>query len=188
MGQAGKDDLHLRQAPLLAVLREAAEPHLARGKDLQITSSDPGGAMPQILRKPEIIHGLRNLIQNAVDFAASSVMVSADWSEGQIIVRVSDDGAGFPAGMIGRIGDPFVRSRKGADSYPGRREYDGMGLGLFIAKTLLERTGAELVFSNGMPQATNGALAGAMVTVIWPAGAIAAEGSGALGENPSFLP
>jgi two-component system sensor histidine kinase RegB len=82
MGRAGKDDLHLRQAPLSAVLREAAEPHLARGKGWFAFApvQDGGADQPTILRRPEIIHGLRNLVQNAVDFARSTVWIEGEWT------------------------------------------------------------------------------------------------------------
>ncbi|MDJ0630488.1 MAG: ActS/PrrB/RegB family redox-sensitive histidine kinase [Rhodobacter sp.] len=193
MGRAGKDDLHLRQAPLGTVIREAAEPHSDRGKDVLIDLGPSEGAkagQPVIERRPEIIHGLRNLVQNAVDFAESSVWVEAMWTEATIAVRIIDDGRGFPPYLLGRIGDPFVRTRRATDDRTRRPEYEGMGLGLFIAKTLLERSGAELTFDNGShPTAGRGkpgTRSGAIVEVVWPRDAISpaqeAQGRG-LGEN-----
>jgi len=90
-----------------------------------------------------------------------------------VTIRIMDDGQGFPAGMIGRIGDPFVRVRARAPVDTERPEYEGMGLGLFIAKTLLERSGAELSFSNGRdpygPDAGGtGEGRGAIVQLSWP--------------------
>lgn len=154
MGRAGKDDLHLRQAPLTTIIHEAAEPHTERGKAIYFDEGPlEGGSLqqPTILRKPEIIHGLRNLVQNAVDFAFSSVWVEAAWNDEKIILRISDDGRGYPSHMIGRIGDPFMRRRRAERDMKQRPEYQGMGLGLFIAKTLLERTGAQLKFANNKP-------------------------------------
>ena len=173
MGRAGKDDLQTRQAPLAEVIREAAEPHETRGKDVLIEPmGEPGaGPQPQILRRPEIIHGLRNLVQNAVDFARTTVWIEAIWSPTAITVRILDDGAGFPPQLIGRIGDPFVRRRRGGPDRRLRPEYEGMGLGLFIAKTLLERTGAELSFANG-PDGPD-ERRGAIVEVVWPRDRIA---------------
>lgn len=190
MGRAGKDDLHLRQAPLSAVLREAAEPHLSRGKRVEFSfapTQDGAEEQPTILRRPEVIHGLRNLVQNAVDFARSAVWVEAEWTARRIIVRITDDGEGFPPGVIGRIGDPFVRARR-IEPETRRPGYEGMGLGLFIAKTLLERSGADLSFAN----ATDPFLApgdrpersGAVVEAVWDVGdLIAPMGPGGLGEN-----
>jgi two-component system sensor histidine kinase RegB len=175
MGRAGKDDLHLRQAPLTTVIHEAAEPHMHRGKAIHFEETPgPGGgyAMPSILRMPEVIHGLRNLIQNAVDFARANVWVEAMWTEDVISVRIIDDGKGFPPHLIGRIGDPFVRLRRTETDRKARPEYEGMGLGLFIAKTLLERSGAELSFANGAdPYQTlykQKGRRGAIVEVVWP--------------------
>ncbi|SDX41403.1 two-component system, sensor histidine kinase RegB [Ruegeria halocynthiae] len=173
MGRAGKDDLHLRQAPLSTVIHEAAEPHINRGKVVYFDEgpvADGDVQQPSILRKPEIIHGLRNLIQNGVDFAKSTVWVEAEWTSDQISVSIMDDGRGYPSHIIGRIGDPFMRRRRADRS--SRPEYEGMGLGLFIAKTLLERSGAELQFANGAdPYQTltdQPDRKGAIVHVIWP--------------------
>ena len=175
MGRAGKDDLLIRQAPLSAVLNEAAEPHTDRGKQLQFSlHSDVTDLSPEpiVWRKPEIIHGLRNLIQNAVDFSETTVWIDAIWKDTQITVRIIDDGPGFPPQVIGRIGDPFVRFRNRIAARAKRPGYQGMGLGLFIAKTLLERSGAELSFVNAREghslQPNPGKRSGAIVEVIWP--------------------
>lgn len=188
MGRAGKDDLQLRRAPLEAILREAAEPHLDRGATLHFVDHGPGKRI--VARFPELIHGLRNMIQNAVDFAKANVWVECALDGDEITIRISDDGPGFPVHLLPRIGDPFLGQRRGATDRPG---YDGMGLGLFIAKTLLERTGARLRFSNGadpfLTDAENADRAGAIVEVIWPRDRleIPAE-AGGLGENPINVP
>lgn len=189
MGRAGKDDLHLKRAPFEVVVREAAEPHADRGKALEIRAiPDEGvrGAQPMIWRRPEIIHGLRNLVQNAVDFAELEVEVKLGWSEQEIRVRISDDGDGFPPQLIGRIGDPFVSRRRERDDRVHRPGYDGMGLGLFIAKTLLERSGARISFANG----GGGQMGGAIVRVVWPRDTLEPADSPEatpLGENRPFV-
>ena len=173
MGRAGKDDLHLRTAPLETIVHESAEPHLQRGREVTFDiAPEPGcsRAQPVISRRPEIIHGLRNLIQNAVDFSETRVEIDVNWTETQVFVRIADDGHGFPQSVIGRIGDPFVRRRRGSLDGLRRPGYEGMGLGLFIAKTLLERSGAQLSFANGPRRRAraDGIVAGAIVTVTWP--------------------
>lgn len=195
MGRMGKDDLHLRQAPLIAVIEEAAEPHMNRGKIVIVgpgpENPDPE-TQPMILRRPELIHGIRNFVQNAVDFASSTVWVQACWGENTISIRIIDDGTGYPPHLIGKIGDPFIRQgRRVRDRR--RPEYEGMGLGLFIAKTLLERTGAELNFANGTNPYTGiahpGKQSGAIVEIVWQRGTggiEAAERNPALGENLQF--
>jgi len=202
MGRAGKDDALLRNAPLVAVLEEAAEPHVNRGIRVDIRQRDYAsdedrapGEHPLIARHPEVIHGLRNLIQNAVDFAASRVVVEYDWSDTEISLAIADDGPGIPIDLLGRIGDPFLRrpgSRKRSD--PQRPGYDGMGLGVFIAKTLLERSGAGIVFSNRGQSVSDELIQtlsplGAVVEVSWQREALeipVSEARAALGENRHF--
>ena len=193
MGRAGKADLHLKRAPLATVLREAAEPHLARGKAVHFEiSPGPGAAagQPTIRRRPEIIHGIRNLVQNAVDFAATRVWIEAQWTDRAILLRITDDGQGFPPQLIGRIGDPFVRRRNAAQEEANRPEYEGMGLGLFIAKTLLERSGGMLAFANAsdpfLAPEEHPEKCGAVVEVRWPIAMLALDSEAVragLGEN-----
>lgn len=193
MGRAGKDDLHMRQVPLVTLIEIAAEPHMARGKDVIISFTnldDPEATQPSILRMPEIIHGLRNLIQNAVDFAQSTAWVEARWSDEVITVRILDDGNGFPPQLLGRLGDPFMGQRSRRKRDETRPEYEGMGLGLFIAKTLLERSGAALSFANGTDEIGDGNRnIGAVIEVRWPRRKIdAREGENAVitGQNIRF--
>ena len=194
MGRAGKDDLYLKQAPLTAVVQEAAEPHVARGKEVIFSERDRmtgEGMPPNILRRPEIIHGLRNLVQNAVDFARAKVWVDVEWDDMQIMIRITDDGEGFPGQVIGRIGDPFVRLKKAAIQNTMRKGYEGMGLGLFIAKTLLERTGADLTFANSadpfLTPLERPERCGAVVQVNWQLVAIRAPSDLVTGENRPHL-
>lgn len=179
MGRAGKDDPRMHAAPFANVVSEAAEPHQDRGKTVHLSLvplSPDDSQEPLVRRRPELIHGVRNLVQNAVDFAQTSVWIEAFWSEDRIGLRIMDDGAGYPPHIIGRIGDPFVRRRK--SDRQARPGYEGMGLGLFIAKTLLERTGAELSFANGSdPHEQNPLInlhRGAIVQVTWPRSAVEA--------------
>ena len=192
MGRAGKDDLHLRTAPLTTLVSEAAEPHITRGKAIMFSHKSAENALldpPIVRRSPEIIHGLRNLVQNAVDFSRSTVWVETDWSHEKIRVRILDNGKGYPPQVIGRIGDPFMSKRRRHSHPQDRPEYEGMGLGLFIAKTLLERTGAELSFANGgdpfLPPEEQPEKCGAVVEVVWSRHDIEAPQT-ALGENPNF--
>ena len=190
MGRVGKDDLHMRTVPLAQLVREAAEPHQGRGKRLELTFAsgpDGGERQPTVSRRPEVIHGLRNLVQNAVDFARTTVWIHGEWSADFVTIRISDDGEGFPSHVIGRIGDPFVRSRRSAQDLALRPDYEGMGLGLFIAKTLLERTGAELTFANAsdpfLDPSERPERGGAVVEVVWPLDRIALARENGLGPN-----
>lgn len=175
MGRAGKDDLMLRQAPLGTVVREAAAPHMNRGKDIHFQDGmthEDSQSQPMVLRRPDLVHGLRNLIQNGVDFARANVWVETRWDDETVSVRIMDDGMGYPANIMGRIGDPFMRLRRSEPERASRPEYEGMGLGLFIAKTLLERSGADLSFANGrdpyLASTEQPQKCGAIVEVVWP--------------------
>jgi two-component system sensor histidine kinase RegB len=166
LGRGGRDDRQIRNAPLSAIVEEAAEPHRNRGKRVLIRidgamADQPHEDEPMAARSPELIHGLRNVIQNAVDFAASTVWVDIDVNAGELRIAVGDDGPGFSADIMPRLGEPYVSTRRrGERRKPGPKsdlesdpksgsEYEGMGLGLFIARTMLERTGARVAFANG---------------------------------------
>ena len=189
MGRAGKQDLLVQTAPFPAVVMEAAEPHSNRGKHVHIMVRGKSDYsllkdIPMLPRSSEIIHGLRNLVQNAVDFADKNVWIDLNWNDSSIDFTIRDDGPGFPYELMGRIGDPMLRrSRFKIDQT--RPEYDGMGLGLFIAKTLLERSMADIQFSNIADTSQTGSAktSGAMVTVSWPKSAVLSDR--AIGaENP----
>ena len=160
------------QLPLGAFLDDIAAPH--RGEDVSIVIDVQDGPPPKVWRVPEILHGLGNLVENAADFAASEVRLRARWDEKELAVDVMDDGPGFAAEIFEQIGEPYVTSRprpvnpttKGSHSEFGKEE--GMGLGFFIAKTLIEQTG-------GTVTARNRNRGGAIVTARWRRGAIDGE-------------
>ena len=190
MGSTGKDDLQMHQALLAEIIREAAEPHSKRGITIETKISDDhkGGIdEPHLIRRPEIIHGLRNMIQNAVDFATSKVWVESSWTKETITIIIADNGYGYPANLLGRLGDPFLTAKIGKQN---RQGYEGMGLGLFIAKTLLERTGAKISFTNGRRnQISNHSKvepSGAIVEINWPRNKVESNAN-LFGENQNFF-
>lgn len=125
-----------------AMMREAAGPFLDQpgGPIIRIeTTSLDGSPTPTLKRRPEIIFGLRNFIENAAGYAADQVLFKADWNGERLSISVQDDGPGFSADILARLGEPYVSERGGRT---------GLGLGFFIAKTLLEATGAIVRFDN----------------------------------------
>jgi two-component system, sensor histidine kinase RegB len=130
--------------PLSALIEEVVAPHRNFGVAINI---DMPSAAPGTARNPAILYGLGNLVENAVDFAQERVEVTADWTGDDIAVVISDDGPGFAPEILDRIGEPYVRSSKRRRMNAGG-ETTGLGLGFFIAKTLLERSGATLDFEN----------------------------------------
>ncbi len=154
------------RTPLTSLIEEVVAPHRNFGVDIKVTVPDDRSAEPVGARNPAILYGLGNLLENAVDFARERVDVVADWDSETIQVSISDDGPGFAPDILDRIGEPYVTSRRRKKGKGAGLEEDdeptGLGLGFFIAKTLLERSGASLSFSNrGPPEG------GAIVTLRW---------------------
>jgi two-component system sensor histidine kinase RegB len=121
---------------------------------------------PDIWRRTEIIHALNSIVENAFDFAKTEILIAAKFDDRHITIQVQDDGPGFAPEVLDRLGDPYVTTRPGAEG--SRSGHQGMGLGFFIAKTLLERTGAVVNFRNGRRR-------GAIVAARWPRSAIEVE-------------
>ncbi len=132
--------------PLTALIEEVVAPHRNFGVAIEVAV--PQQVAPPVgARNPAILYGLGNLLENAVDFAQKRVEVAADWNGEDVAVTISDDGPGFAPEIMDRIGEPYVRSSKRRRMNAGS-ETTGLGLGFFIAKTLLERSGATLNFEN----------------------------------------
>ena len=91
-------------------------------------------------------------------------MIKADWADTRLSIEISDDGPGFAAHVIDRLGEPYLTTRPGRNVNVGRGDHEGLGLGVFIARTLLGRTGGVMEFHNR----SDGH--GAIVSVIWPDG------------------
>ena len=142
--------------PLSALIDEVVEPHRNFGVAINVSLKQNGGAEPIGGRNPAILYGLGNLVENAVDFARERVEVTAEWSEQEVGVTIADDGPGFAPEILDRIGEPYVTSRHRRRMNVGGESGGGLGLGFFIAKTLLERAGATLEFEN-RPQPERGA-------------------------------
>jgi len=141
------DAVHARMT-LLQFAHEVIEPHLDHGVRVEaVVTGPPGMRPPEIRRMPEVLHAMTSLVENAVDFARSEVLVSVRFDAVGVSVEVRDDGPGFSSEILGRLGQPYVTSRPSGEG--SRSGHVGMGLGFFIAKTLLERTGAAMEFHNG---------------------------------------
>jgi two-component system sensor histidine kinase RegB len=164
----GEDDVAAQRLPLAALLDEIAEPHRGFGVEVKIEARGEGSL--SVRRRPEVIHALGNLIENAVDFATATVTVDAVWTDSEIRLTITDDGPGFDPIVIERLGEPYVTTRSASQNAmktteEGRNAHSGLGLGFFIAKTLIERTGGGVDFSNATKR-------GATVAVRWPRSAL----------------
>ncbi|MBV9550483.1 MAG: ActS/PrrB/RegB family redox-sensitive histidine kinase [Alphaproteobacteria bacterium] len=162
--------------PLGALLEDLAHNHRGEVVDVAVRVSGGPGEEPQVWRVPELLHGLGNILENAADFARERVTVEGRWDAGSLYVAVDDDGPGFAPEIFEALGEPYVTSRPGHRA-PGETEmvpeaaidgHEGMGLGFFIAKVLLEQSG-------GLVKATNPPGGGARVAVSWARGVIDGE-------------
>jgi two-component system, sensor histidine kinase RegB len=158
-----RSDPTIEHTALGHLLEEAASRHAdTTSKALLFDIQPPQGEADLIVtRQPAILYGLGNLIENALDFAQSAATIYAQWDASQIIVTISDDGPGFDEAILDRLGEPYVTTRGAGTITPRQRE--GLGLGFFIAKTLLERSGAKVSFQNRL-----GSARGASVRAVWP--------------------
>jgi len=154
------DEMHERMS-LLQLVHEVIEPHAdtAGVRVEAIVTGAAGVRAPDIWRMPEILHAMTTFVENAVDFATSEVLITARFDADNVSMEVRDDGPGFAPEILTRLGEPYVTSRPGAEG--SRTGHVGMGLGFFISKTLLERTGALVTAVNGRP-------GGAVVSARWP--------------------
>ncbi len=125
-------------------------------------STNGGWPEPVCLRNPGILYGLGNLVENAMDFARNEVKIILTWTRDRVMISIQDDGPGFAPDVLARLGEPYLTTR-GSGRRAKSEEGSGLGLGLFIAKTLLERSGAVLDMGNA-----NGPQSGAIVSVKWP--------------------
>jgi two-component system sensor histidine kinase RegB len=150
----------LDELTILHLVEDVVRPQRDFGVALRIVS-DGDGPEPICRRNPGMLYGLGNLVENAIDFAMSEVRITIGWSEAIVTIGIADDGPGFSPDVLTRLGEPYITSR-------GQRrakvdEGSGLGLGLFIAKTLLERSGASVTTANA-PAPEHGA----RVMVAWP--------------------
>jgi two-component system sensor histidine kinase RegB len=161
------DDVHGHMS-LGQLVEEAIDPHTKEPEvRVEAVISGPRGEEPPDVRRlPEVLHALTSFVENAVDFAKSEVLITARFDDRNITLEVKDDGPGFAPDILAKLGEPYVTSRPGAEG--SRSGHIGMGLGFFISKTLMERTGGVVTFRNGKA-------GGAVVTVRWPRDALEAH-------------
>ncbi|MCL4767570.1 MAG: ActS/PrrB/RegB family redox-sensitive histidine kinase [Hyphomicrobiaceae bacterium] len=162
-----QDPLHATLS-VSQLLDESAEAYRTATVAIEIASGPAEGTAgpavdePVGERRPGLIYGIGNLIENAVDFAESKVEISARWDDRSLDIEVRDDGPGFQLEVLDTLGEPYVTTRRSGTGGADKRAA-GLGLGFFIAKTLLERSGASLTLDNRQPPEQ-----GAIVRISWP--------------------
>src|SRR4051795_12665505 len=132
--------------PLSTLIEETVAPHRDFGVKIKVRIAVAATREPVGARNPAILYGVGNILENAVDFARNTVEVNAWWNADSVEIVISDDGPGIAPDMLKRIGEPYLSRRPTADEM--QNGHSGLGLGIFIARTLLERTGAKVSFTN----------------------------------------
>lgn len=157
---------------LSTLIEEAVAPHRDFGVAIKVRLAVAATSEPIGARNPAVLYGVGNILENAVDFARTTVEVNAWWNAETVEIVISDDGPGIAPDLLKRIGEPYLSRRRSADE--ADRERTGLGLGVFIARTLLERAGARVSFSNRtFPDH------GAVVQIVWPRARFETEESAA---------
>lgn len=167
---AARDPMHASMT-IRQLIDEAAKPYRGGPIHVEIKPASVAGTValaaddgaipePEGERQPGILYGLGNLIENAVDYAKRRVSLTAGWDDQNVSVTIVDDGPGFSSEVLDELGEPYVRSHAAKKMLRGERS--GLGLGFFIAKTLLERSGATVEYENRDQPDT-----GAVVRVTW---------------------
>lgn len=147
--------------PLSQLIKEVIQS--ANPFQVKITLSQRGeGPEPVCRRNPGMLYGLENLVENAVDYAKSEVVIAAEWDAAKVRITIRDDGPGFSPDILNRLGEPYVTARP-ASRKTKSDDSPGLGLGMFVAKTLLERTGAAMTMSNIEAPGR-----GAGIVIVWP--------------------
>ena len=121
-----------------------------------IINSDQNLNQFNIIKSIEIVYGLRNFIGNANKFANKKIFISIKSDSDTTEVVVEDDGNGYPKDVLSKIGEPYVKSFK-----PSENSKSGLGLGIFIGKTLLEKNYANILCRNSKIRS------GAQVSIKW---------------------
>jgi two-component system, sensor histidine kinase RegB len=151
------NEAHMRTLTLSSMMEEIVAPHREFGIKLSLVEASPRSGEPILHRNAGIMYGLGNLIENAVDYARETVTVTVAFDADILKITIEDDGIGYAPDILTRIGEPYVTTRQRDDNA------GGLGLGLFIAKTLLERSGATLTFGNREAETP-----GARIEIEWP--------------------
>ena len=167
----------LERMTLRLLIEDVAGPQ--RHFDMEIHVDCSGeGPEPVTRRSPGLIYGLGNLVDNAADFAESRIDIVSRWSPDQVWIEIRDDGPGFAPEVLLRVGEPYVTTR--GRTRASDEGASGLGLGLFIAKTLIERSGAQLVLTNVVAPGH-----GAVARIAWPRSAFIDESSAETKTSPA---
>ena len=151
-----EDDFIDRDLSIADYINEIIKSFKEISKKTFILNLDQNSNSLKITKSIEIVYGLRNFIGNANKFSKSKVFISLKSSKDITEITIEDDGEGYSNDVLRNIGEPYIKSYK-----PSIKSKSGLGLGIFIGKTLLEKNYANILCKNSLTRS------GAEVNIIW---------------------
>jgi len=151
-----EDDFIDRDLSIADYINEITKSFKEVSKKEFIINLDQNSNSLSITKSIEIVYGLRNFIGNANKFAKSKVFINIKSDSDTTEIIIEDDGEGYPKDVLKKIGEPYVRSYKSSI-----KSKSGLGLGIFIGKTLLEKNFANILCKNSETRS------GAEVNIKW---------------------
>jgi len=137
-------------------MNEIVKSYQQTSKKEFIVNYDQNSNPLNITKSIEIVYGLRNFIGNANKFSANKIFINIKSDSDLTEVMIEDDGEGYPKDVLSKIGEPYIKSVKSSI-----KSKSGLGLGIFIGKTLLEKNYANILCRNSQTRS------GAEVSIKW---------------------
>ena len=151
-----EDDFIDRDLTIAEYVNEIVKSFQEISKKEFIVNCDQDSNPLNITKSVEIVYGLRNFIGNANKFSATKVFINIKSDSDLTEVVIEDDGEGYPKDLLSKIGEPYIKSFKSSE-----KSKSGLGLGIFIGKTLLEKNYANILCQNSKTRS------GAEVSIKW---------------------
>jgi two-component system sensor histidine kinase RegB len=151
-----EDDFIDRDLTIVDYVSEIIKSFREISKKQFIVNFDQYSNPLNITKSIEIVYGLRNFIGNANKFSKSKVFISVKSDNNNTEITIEDDGEGYPGDVLSKIGEPYIKSYKSSI-----KSKSGLGLGIFIGKTLLEKNYANILCRNSKTRS------GAEVNIKW---------------------
>tara|TARA_B110000211_G_scaffold55524_1_gene61792 strand:+ start:103 stop:1383 length:1281 start_codon:yes stop_codon:yes gene_type:complete len=151
-----EDDFIDRDLSIADYVSEIVKSFQETSKKIFVVNFDQNSNSLDITKSIEIVYGLRNFIGNANKFSKNKVFINVKSDSNNTEIIIEDDGDGYPKDVLSKIGEPYIKSFR---SYT--RSKSGLGLGIFIGKTLLEKNYANILCRNSKNRS------GAEVSIKW---------------------
>tara|TARA_B110000971_G_scaffold14218_1_gene13172 strand:- start:1761 stop:2255 length:495 start_codon:yes stop_codon:yes gene_type:complete len=151
-----EDDFIDVDLPITGYINEIVKSFQEISKKSFIVNSEQNSNPIEVTKSIEIVYGLRNFIGNANKYSQSKIFINIKSDSEFTEIIIEDDGEGYPKDVLNIIGEPYIKSYKSSI-----KSKSGLGLGIFIGKTLLEKNYANILCRNSKTRS------GAEVSIKW---------------------